>query len=318
MSLAHIGQQLTIYGGMFIVIGGVIGNGMNILVFSSVRTYRTAPCTFYFLIASIFNIAVTTINLISRIVSAGFGVDLTRSSVSWCKIRQFCLVTLSLITLSCSCLATIDQFFITSQSASIRRLSSIKWAHRIVLIVILVWCLHGIPYLLFYNILPIIKACGNTNGDLAVYNPIYLLGLLCITPVSVMVVFGYLTYRNIHLRRALAEQQADRQVTRMTLIQVILVVICIVPYGINIAYNVATSGISKDANRLLIENFVQSTITLTSYIYFGGSCYVFLISSSRFRRVIKDRILCWGRSNQVIPIQQPICKTAPLENRTYN
>jgi hypothetical protein len=36
MSLSHTSQQITIYGGLFLVIGGLIGNGMNILVFSSI------------------------------------------------------------------------------------------------------------------------------------------------------------------------------------------------------------------------------------------------------------------------------------------
>ena len=56
MSLPYIGQQITIYVGFFLLIAGVVGNGINVLVFSSVRAYRTTPCTFYFLCASIYNI----------------------------------------------------------------------------------------------------------------------------------------------------------------------------------------------------------------------------------------------------------------------
>ena len=88
MSLLSLDQQITIYGGLFLLIIGVIGNGINILVFSTFRNYRTTLCTFYFLIASVFNIAYITINLISRIVGVGFGIDLTRTSISWCKIRE--------------------------------------------------------------------------------------------------------------------------------------------------------------------------------------------------------------------------------------
>jgi hypothetical protein len=39
-------------------------------------------------------------NLISRIVMVDFGIDLTRTSTSWCKIREFCIFTLSLVTLT--------------------------------------------------------------------------------------------------------------------------------------------------------------------------------------------------------------------------
>jgi hypothetical protein len=269
MFLVNLGQQITIYGGLFLVIIGVIGNGINILVFSTFRNYRTTPCTFYFLIASIFNIAYITINLISRIVSTGFGIDLTRTSISWCKIREFCLFTLNLITLTCSCLATIDQFFATSRNANLRRLSNIKWAHRIVIIVIIIWCLHGIPVILFYNISPITRTCVEINANYAIYIPIYLLGLIFAIPTSIMVIFGYLTYRNIHLTRILVEQQADRQLAKMTLIQVILDVICFLPYSIYIAYSLITSGVNKNTYQLISESFILTIFSLVSYFYFA-------------------------------------------------
>ncbi|CAF4326776.1 unnamed protein product [Adineta steineri] len=79
MSLLYLSQQITIYGGLILVTIGIFGNSMNILVFSTIRSYRTTPCSFYFLISSIFNIAYVTINLISRIVSTGYGIDLTHT-----------------------------------------------------------------------------------------------------------------------------------------------------------------------------------------------------------------------------------------------
>ncbi|CAF0900701.1 unnamed protein product [Adineta steineri] len=122
MFLLYLSQQITIFGGLILVIIGIFGNSMNILEFSTIRSYRTTPCSFYFLISSIFNIAYVTIKLISRIVSTGYGIDLTHTSVIWCKIRQFSLFTLSLITITCSCLATIDQFLVSSQNVKFRRL----------------------------------------------------------------------------------------------------------------------------------------------------------------------------------------------------
>jgi hypothetical protein len=37
MSLLYISQQLAIYGGLVLLITGIVGNGMNIFIFSSVR-----------------------------------------------------------------------------------------------------------------------------------------------------------------------------------------------------------------------------------------------------------------------------------------
>jgi hypothetical protein len=90
-----------------------------------------------------------------------------------------------------------------------------------------------------------------------------------------MVVFGYLTYRNIRLTRVLAEQQVDRQLARMTLIQVVFVVICLVPYGIDTAYSLITSGVSKDANRLLNESFAITIFILLSYFYYAVCLFSF-------------------------------------------
>ena len=216
------------------------------------------------------------INLISRIVISGAGFDLTRKSVSWCKMRNFFLPTLSLVSLSCSCLATIDQFFATSQHARLRRLSSIKWAPRILIIVIIVWCCHGIPYIVFYDISPITGTCMSTNSGFAVYFPsVYILTLNCAIPVSVMSAFGYLAYRNIRLTRALSDQHADRQLMRMILIEAVLVAISNIQYGISNTYTLITAGTKKDANRLQIEYFVATVSNLLVYLYFSVGAFIF-------------------------------------------
>ena len=87
MPLLCIGEQLTIYGGFFFLTTGIVSNVMNRLIFSDVRSYRRAPSTFYFLVGSIENLVYIMINLISRIVSTCYGIDLTRTSSIWCKTR---------------------------------------------------------------------------------------------------------------------------------------------------------------------------------------------------------------------------------------
>jgi hypothetical protein len=281
MSLSYVGEQLTIYVGSIILIAGIIGNGMNIFIFSSVHTYRRTPSTFYFLVGSIHNLLYIGINLTFRIVSVGSGFDLTRTSLAWCKARSFFLSTTSAVSFTCSCLATIDQFLATSQSAYLRRYSKIELAHRIVLVVIVVWYLQGIPWILFQNISPISNTCVRANAVYAVYVAIYLLVVLSVIPVLIMIVFGYLAYRNIQLTIALAEQRADRQLTRMTLIQVVLVVISIVPYGINNTYDLITAATTKDVDRQLKESFVSTVVSLITYLYYMV-CFFFLILTNTY------------------------------------
>ena len=278
VSLLDISKQITLFLGSFLVIAGIIGNTINILVFSNGRSYRTSSCIFYFFIGSLFNILYIMINLVSRIVMSGDGIDLTSTSVSWCKIRNFCISTLSLISLSCSCLATIDQFFATSQNVSLRRLSNIKLAHRILIVMIVVWFCHGIPFLVFYNISSTTNTCASDNPSFAVYYPsVYFITLNCTIPVSIMVIFGYLAYRNIHSTRILAEQQADRQLVRMILIEALLIVISYLQYGVHGTYMLMTSDMVKSPNRVDIEGFVSSMTNLIYYLYFSVRMFSFIV-----------------------------------------
>ncbi|CAF1130572.1 unnamed protein product [Adineta ricciae] len=242
------------------------------------------------------------INLVSRIVMSGDGIDLTRTSVSWCKIRNFSIATLSLLSLTCSCLATIDQYFATSQNVSLRRLSNIQLAHRILIVMIIVWFCHGIPFLVFYNISSTTNICASNNLSFAVYYPsVYFITLNCTIPVSIMVIFGYLAYRNIHSTRILAEQQADRQLVRMILIEALLILISYIQYGVHGTYMLMTSNMIKSSNRLNIEGFVSTMANLIYYLYFSGSCYMFLLSSSRFRQEAVKQLLFWRKQNRINP-----------------
>jgi hypothetical protein len=269
MSLADINQQMTIYVGFFIIVLGLLGNGLNVFIFSSVRVYRTTPCSFYFLVGSIGNMLYLLINVTTRIISVGYGWDLAGIAVVWCKVRTFCLITISLIIFSCSCLATIDQYLVTSQRPHLRHGSQLKWAHRLVLAVIVFWCLHSVPILVFYTIPLESSRCMCVNSAYAIYISVCILVLITAVPVMTMTTFGYLAYQNIQRTIVLAVLRADRQLTKMTLIQVVLAVICITPYGVYTAYVLITAGVVKDANRLAHETLFATAFSLIAYFYYA-------------------------------------------------
>ena len=270
MSLTSIGQIIVIYGGLFLLVAGVIGNGMNILVFGTIQSYRTTPCTFYFLITSIANLIYLLIILSIRIISTILTIDLARISIVWCKSRIFLIGVCSFTSLACSCLAIIDQLFMTSQNANLRRCScsNTKWPYRIIFIVLMLSCIQGIPSFIYYDISSITNACVVNNSAYSLYVAIYPLILTSTIPVSIMILFACLTYRNIRLTRGLTRQYADRQLTRMTLIQVIFIVVSIIPYGIDTAYNLFTSQMIKDTDRIAKESFALTVFLMSSYIYY--------------------------------------------------
>ena len=259
--LSYVTTQLSIYVGIFLFAIGLIGNGINILIFSCEVNYRRSPCTFYFLIGSIHNLAFILPTSPTRILSAGFGMDFIRTSNSFCKIRQFCLLVFNIISINCSCLAIIDQFLIVSRKLWIRNLSQIKLAYKIVFIIHLIWFCHGIPVLFYQNISPITNSCMITNWNYSIYIPIYLLTFMCIIPVSIMCLFAWLTYRNIHQTIVLLDKHVDRQLLKMTFMQVILVIVSFVPYGIYNAYTYITVHVTKDNDRKITENFFSTIVS---------------------------------------------------------
>ena len=271
MSLTDLSREITIYTGILLVLTGFIGNLMNIYIFSKVQSYRKSSSAFYICISSIFNIGYIGINLLSRIVSIAFSFDLTQISVVWCKTRQFCLLTLSLVTLTCSCLSTIDQYFVTSHKVSLRRFSNLKWSHRIVILVVILSSIHGIFLILYSNILA--NNCVITNSIFNIYVRIFILVILCIVPVIVMILFGYLAFQNLQRTQFLSRQFADRQMTKMILFQVILITCSITPYAIYIIYSLITSQMIKHANQLNNEAFVSTIINLFPYFYYSVSLF---------------------------------------------
>ncbi|CAF1263936.1 unnamed protein product [Adineta ricciae] len=301
MTLFQDAQQLSLYAGLFLLVFGIIGNGINILVFTKVRIYRINPCTFYFLMGSIDNLFYICLNLPIRILIVSFQIDVIGSSDIWCKIRNFLLTAPSLISITFSCLATIDQFFVTSKSAFLRNCSQIKWAHRISILVIIFWCVYCIHIFFVVRIVPSTKVCTSDNPSYLVYSAVYLLAIICGIPVGIMTLFGILTYRNIRQTIRPAELHYDRQLIRMTLIHVALVAVSLIPYGINNAYSLVTAGTVKNLNQQMIEYLVSTITTLGTYLYYVGSCYTFLLTSNRFRQRVKKEIIYWHRKNTIGP-----------------
>ena len=268
MSLTYVGQQLMISVGITLITIGLIGNSINVLVFSSSIHYRKSSCAFYLLMSAVFNIIYISMNYIPRFVSQVSKYDLLRYSIVWCKMRSFGVITFPLITLTCSCLATIDQYLSTSQNVHLRRLSQIKLARRMVILLTVVWTIHGVAPLVFNNISPS-QTCESAHFGYNLYRIFYLLGLITTIPSSIMILFGYLTYRNLHQTRVLLQQQADRQLIRMILYIICLDLFCLIPYGIQMAYNTITTGWSKDANQLAIERFSFTILTTVTYAYYS-------------------------------------------------
>lgn len=278
-SLAYISQQVAIYGGMFILITGLFGGILNCVIFLTLRTFRETPSGFYLIAMSFFNIGQLVTSVFTRTMITGFNIDWTQSSLAFCKLRVALLRASSLVSMITMCLATVDQFIITSSSRYWQRYSSIRVARYSVAVSLVISICHEIPALVFNNLI----SSGNSTGTTCVNTStlytqylvyVYLLALTGLLPVVITVFFGSLAYRNVreipYRTVPLVRRELDKQLTSMILVQVVHNVLVILPYNI---VNILIRGTTLTRDPLLSQqlSFASSITSYVYYMYFSVS-----------------------------------------------
>jgi hypothetical protein len=148
-----VAEYLCFTLGFVILIGGTVGNCLNILVFVTFAHYKNNACSLYMLAGSVFDLLFLLLGLNTRIISQGFNIDLTLISRVWCKLRSSLLDILSLCSFTCLCLQSMDVFFYTSRSATMRQRSNIKTARHLLVGLVVLWTVHEIPSLIFQDLI---------------------------------------------------------------------------------------------------------------------------------------------------------------------
>ncbi|CAF3542040.1 unnamed protein product [Rotaria sp. Silwood1] len=237
---------ISVYLGYFIVIIGVIGNIINILVFTQLKLFRRNQSAFYLTIASIVDSFQLIFAMSTRITATVIGFDLTRTSLIWCKLRVYLIRSTRIISITTICFAAIDQYLSTNSHIQLRQLSTFKLAQRLII------------------------------------------GLL---PIFISSLFSLLAYQNVRriIRRqmSIVRRRLDRQLTAMILLRVALFVITTLPYISFRIYQINTSVNYHYTDSVGIIELINATLITIYNIDYSGSFFVFLISSSRFRRQVK-------------------------------
>jgi hypothetical protein len=274
--LTYVSEQTTIYLGCFVLITGILGGILTTIVLLSLKTFRETSCAFYLTVASIVALCQLLTTVMSRIIISGFGIDISVLSLFYCRFRSYLSQAFSLIFLTCMCLCIIDQFL--SITNRWRYVCTLSFAHRSVLITIIVCFIHGIPYIFFFEIARLSSGhltCTYLNPAFRIYFlRFYLPVLTGLLPITIMIIFGLLAFRNI---RTLASRQVnfvrlgrDRQLTAMALSQVLVQLITSVPY---IIVNIYSQNTTTSDPVLAARNQLLVSVTLMiSYLQFGVSC----------------------------------------------
>jgi hypothetical protein len=323
-SLNKIAQEVNIIVGITFLILGVIGNTLNILIFSpilKIKVFPPSPGRLYLLTIAIADLVFVGYLLLTRILISGFFIPLTNTINFICKSRfyigQICMFT----SLFCSCFATIDQFLISSRSVRLRQLSRLSLTRIIIFISILIWCSINIPVLFLYNVYP--KA-NSTSTTCTVYSSSWSyyytyfqsLLFLCLIPLTVFVIFGILTRNNLRSVGQL-NRSISRQMTRMVLLQSLTMSLSLFIATVQIIYQQITMNISKDSLRTAQDNIFNTVANLLTYVNYFGDFYIYLFSSESLRKNLKN-ILINREKTQSIGINTRFTQNQLTHTRTNN
>ncbi len=302
--LASITYYVTIYIGIFIYIFGFSGSLLNILILFS---NRHNSCIFLLIYSSIVDFFVLNIGLLPRILSVGFNIDPTLSNLIWCKIRTYGLRISSLIPIFTICLMSIDRLFISCRTVRWRQLSNLSFMRWAIVFISFIIVVEGLPFLILTQIL----RTNNTVSCTPMYNPIFakyasffsIPFMYGIIPLSVMMTMGILIYYNLHNRTHLRKVQ--RSLTVVILLRIIFVLISCGPYGSYFVYSAIVSITIpiKSPERINIENFILSIVSVFLYITYSSSFFVYYFTSSKYRKQLIDLFIHFRRErrNRVQP-----------------
>ncbi|CAF3782448.1 unnamed protein product [Adineta steineri] len=308
-------EHFTIYVSFIILFGGIFGHIIDILVFTSSKPFRKNPSAFYLTAESIVNCIHLLISYSSRIAINGFNNDLTQTSILWCKLRNLIATSCTLLSLTIVCFAAINQYLSTSFQSHLKQLSTLKLAHYLTLIAIIVWISHGILFLIFMNIQTPYGCVSINNGFIIYVTYVYYLILTGFLPIIITSIFATLAYANVRrvIRRQIPiiRRRLDKQLTAMILVRVVFLVTVTLPYIIYRIYTIQSEANQSDTIEQAIVNLVGAVAYTLFYLNYAGSFYLFLISSERFRRQVKYiifkkywRMYCQTgpRNNHIAPI----------------
>ncbi|CAF4203717.1 unnamed protein product [Adineta steineri] len=296
--------------GFILLIGGVLGNILNIIIFIKVGNYKNNACSLYMFVRTFLDLYILLAGMTTRILTTGFQIDFTIMNRIWCKARAGFIDINIQSTYTMICLQAIDAFMCSSPSAVVRQKSNIRIARYLVIATLCFWCIHEIPYFIFQDLVITsgIPMCIGTNAIFTQYRSYFVyLGIFTTIPIIVISIFGFLTVRHmktIAVTRTLSS--LTRQTISMALFQIFAVLLFNGPYTTWSIYSIITANAVKDSYRRTMEQLINSFAVTYAYGPYASSFYCYCLSK-RFRKQLVTSVrelICGIHTNQVFPNTQ--------------
>ena len=313
----HLIQVVSqVLDGLMWIIGN-FGAICTCIVFSR-PTFRKSPCAMYFTASSFSQLFVFNFAVFIRMIQYGYNVPVNSVPSWFCRLRFYIYYVSGASARYSIVFAAVDRFLCSSQSTRLRRWSSSKVALCFIIIDAIIWALFYIQVLVFFDVKN--DKCRIHVADIMRYFNFYLTIENGFLPIIPMLIFGLLTIRNIRrsAQRAKAPETIDGAVSntnnqsssssskkevqlhKMLINQVVVYVILNLPYPVYNLYRTYANLSSFTGSRAAIDTFVNNLCFDMIYLCFALTFFNFLLTSSMFRRELKQ-MLC-GYRQRIAPI----------------
>jgi hypothetical protein len=260
LQLLVVAQKISLYGAYATFVAGLIGNTLNILVFTHLKIFRGNRCAFYLIVEGIASIILLCQAVIPEIFLVVYGIDLGNLSLFWCKIQTSLNQSCALLISSIVCFQAFDQYLSTHHRFDLRQWSTIGLARYLITLTFCLWLLQTIPFIIFYQIVPLSGCIITSQALMRYYAYFYYPVLNGLLPVFVSSLFSVLAYRNVRrlVRRQipLERRRLDRQLTAMIFVRVIFFVTLLLPYTVYRIYILSANISSTDILRYEISRLI--------------------------------------------------------------
>lgn len=234
-SILQFATIYSLYSGCIICSLGVVGNAINILVFTQLKLFRGNQSAFYLITESIASLLYQFVSISITILISIYGDDATGRSLIWCRFRYISGATFAFVPLYTTCFAAIDQFCSTSYRVNLRQVCTLKLAQTLMFTVVSTWTSHSVMFGFFFDIVPSV-GCIIINSTFLQYVSFFLYPIVGgFLPIAIASMFSFLAFRNVRriVRRQIpiVRRRLDRQITSMFLMRAACLVILGLPYN---------------------------------------------------------------------------------------
>jgi hypothetical protein len=208
-----------------IIIFGTLGNILNIIVLTR-RNLKGYACSIYFLGLSINNLFYSSIILICNLLLDGYGIDPSNYSNIYCKLISYLLNLCPNLSVYYIVLASIDRYCSSSINPEIRKLSRVKIARYLIILITIIVSLIMIGTLIAFDLRD--DGFGCTSRSDSLFNEIFLfieVILYVIIAPFLLILFGSLTIYNTtkigqNRQGIFRYRRTEKQLAKMLILQV--------------------------------------------------------------------------------------------------